>query len=619
MFGGYMNKFLWVNLSDGTFQVEEPDQQLFRDFIGGYGIAARLYYNRMAPGIDPLGPDNILGFTTGPLTGSPAQTGTRWTVTCKSPLTGGWGDANGSGFFGQTLKAAGYDAIFFTGIAPHPVYLYIEDGHAELRDARSLWGMDCFEVEDWVKANLGKDVEAACIGPSGEKLSLISAVIHYKGRAAARSGVGAVMGSKNLKAVVVKGKQPFPLADKERAKAIKQKYAHEINSGVGFSSFYRTTGTPGYTDQGVYLGDSPAKNWKVSTKHCPSPEPLSFDELVKYRDKRGSCWHCPISCWGTCVFEYKGEKVEGHQPEYETGAAFGSMLLNNDLLSIIKANEVCGRYGLDTISAGGCLAFAFECFENGLITTADTGGLELRWGDPDAILAMLGKLARREDFGDILADGVMRAAQRVGPASVPFAIHAGGQELPMHDPRYEPGLAVTYKYDATPGRHTQACQYLVATGFKTIRPGFGVEPEKQLGRGLWVKEAASLMHMVNTSGTCLFGYLSTTVDFVADYLSVVTGRDFTVQDMLLTGERIANIRQVFNVREGINPVTQPDPQRAYGHPPLPDGTTAGISLDMKQLSQEHLEMMGWTLDAAIPKRETLERLGLYDIAKEFWD
>lgn len=188
----------------------------------------------------------------------------------------------------------------------------------------------------------------------------------------------------------------------------------------------------------------------------------------------------------------------------------------------------------------------------------------------------------------------------------------------MHDPRFEPGLALIYKYDATPGRHTQACQYLVATGFPTERPAFGENRQQQEGRGLWVKEASCLMHVVNASGVCLFGYLSTTVNFVADYLSVVTGRAFSVADMLETGERIANMRQVFNVREGINPVTQPDPLRAYGHPPLPDGQTAGISLDMQQLSREHLERMGWTLEAAVPRRETLERLDLHDVARDLW-
>jgi aldehyde:ferredoxin oxidoreductase len=618
MLGGYLYKFLWVNLLNGQMHIEIPEDTLLRDFIGGYGIAARLYYERMSPGIDPLGPKNILGFTTGPLTGSPIPTGTRWTVTCKSPLTSGWGDANGSGYFGQVLKSSGFDAVFFTGIAAQPVYLYIEDGHATLYDAGELWGLDCYAIDDWAKVKYGKDAEVACIGPAGERLALISAIIHAKGRAAARSGVGAVMGSKHLKALVVKGTKAIHIADIELAKETREKYVHQINTGTGSSNFYRKTGTPGYTSQGIYLGDSPTKNWGVSSIYFPDPDALSYNNLLKYRVTRNSCWHCPISCWGTSKIDWVGKEVEAHQPEYETSSAFGSMLMNNNLESIIKCNELCNRFGLDTISAGSCLAFAFECFEHGLITPADTGGLILHWGDPYSIVRMLEKIALREDFGDVIADGVMRASNKIGRGSEKFAIHAEGQELPMHDPRFEPGMAVIYQYDATPGRHTQACQYMVAPGFKTERPEFGEERKKIIGRGLWVKEASCLMHMVNASGACLFGYLSTTVGFIADFLSCVIGLQFTIQDMLDIGERIANIRQVFNVREGINPIIQPYKLRAYGYPPLANGPTAGISLDMEKLGKEYLVTMGWTPDAAIPTRETLERVGLNDIAADLW-
>ncbi|MCJ7624580.1 MAG: hypothetical protein MUO76_13845, partial [Anaerolineaceae bacterium] len=481
MLGGYKGKFLWVNLSNKEIEVENADEGLLRDFVGGYGIAARLYYDRMPPNVDPLGPDNILGFTTGPLTGTPAQTGTRWTVTCKSPLTGGWGDANGSGSFGVGLKAAGYDAVFFTGISKEPVYLYIEDGVAELRDATHLWGVDTYALDDWVKENHGDDAEAACIGPSGENLSLIAAVIHAKGRAAGRSGVGAVMGSKHLKALVVKGDQEIPLADPDRVKELRRKYAAQINSGTGFSTKYKTTGTPGGTSGYLVVGDVPTKNWKLSTRHSPDPMHYEFGELLKYRDKKEFCWRCPLGCWGSCNIEYEGEKSWTHQPEYETEGAFGPNLLNKDLVSIIKANEICNRYGLDTISAGAAVAFAFECFEHGLISTKDTGGIELEWGNPRAIIDMLKLLAEREKFGDVIADGVMRAARSVGPKSEPFAVHAGGQALPMHDPRCEPALAVIYKFDATPGRHTQAAVTFLPEDFETDRPKYGKNRDNQAG------------------------------------------------------------------------------------------------------------------------------------------
>ncbi|HIQ05261.1 MAG TPA: aldehyde ferredoxin oxidoreductase, partial [Anaerolineae bacterium] len=615
---GYAGKFLWVDLITGEMQEEVPDEALLCDFIGGYGIGARILYDRMLPGVDPLGPENILGFITGPLTGTAAPTGTRWTVVGKSPLTGGWGDANGSGFFGVALKQAGYDAVFFTGIAQKPVYLYIEDGRAELRDAGHLWGMDTYQLDDWVKAEFGRQAEVACIGPAGERLSLISAVVHAKGRAAARSGVGAIMGSKRLKAVVAKGSKPIPMADPVATQAARRKYSRQITSGVGFANYYRTTGTPGYTLTGLQNGDSPVKNWGASIEAFPDPSPFEFEVLLKYRKKRQACWHCPIACWGTVTFPEDEQTIEAHQPEYETSSAFGSMTLNNDLVSIMKSNDLCNRYGLDTISAGATVAFAIECYENGLITAKDTGGIELTWGNADAIVAITEKLALREGFGDILADGVKRAAEKIGSAAEPFAIHEGGQELPMHDPRFEPALVVIYRMDPTPGRHTQACQYFVAEGFETDMPLFGTNPEKQKGRGRYVKPAGNLMHVVNTAGICLFGYLSTRVEFIPELLSVVTGRSFTLDDMLLIGERIANMRQAFNVREGLNPLTNPLPKRAYGMPPLPDGPTAGITVQVDQLIQEFLEEMDWTPGAAVPRARKLIELGLDDVARDLW-
>lgn len=618
MLGGYMGKMLWVDLTSGKMHEEVPDDALLRDFVGGYGLGARLLYSRMKPGTDPLGPGNILGFTTGPMTGSPAPTGTRWTVVGRSPLTGGWGDANGSGFFGMALKRSGYDCIFFTGMSPRPAYLYVDDGKAELRPAEHLWGRDCYEIEDWAKASLGKEVEAACIGPSGEKLALIAGVVHCKGRVAARSGLGAVMGSKRLKMVAVRGSRELPLADVETVNTVRRTYVKEITSGVGSSDFYRDTGTPGYTPEGIKNGDSPTKNWGASTIAFPEKDVFSFDELLKMRVKRHSCWHCPISCWGSSRAEYQGTTTEAHQPEYETASAFGSMTLNSSYPSLVRSNELCNRYGVDTISAGACVAFAIECFENGLIGLKDTGGVKLAWGDHAAMNAMLEKMCKREDFGDVLADGVKKAAEHLGPAAEPFAIHCGGQELAMHDPRFEPGLGVIYKLDATPGRHTQACQYTVPSGFDTKRPGYGEKRKEQDGRGRWVKEASCLCHTMNASGVCLFGYCSTHITFVPDFLAAITGQPFTVETMLTVGERIANIRQAFNVREGINAVTQPIPRRAFGKPPLPDGATAGIEVQIDAMLNETLQDFGWTLDAAKPQRDVLERLGLGDVARDLW-
>jgi aldehyde:ferredoxin oxidoreductase len=345
---------------------------------------------------------------------------------------------------------------------------------------------------------------------------------------------------------------------------------------------------------------------------------LEYSELLKYRNKREACYRCGIACWGTSELTYNSRKVEGHQPEYQTSAAFGPLTLNNDYPSLITANEICNRYGLDTISAGVCMAFAIECYQNGFITKHDTGGIALEWGDHEAMNAFLVKVALRQDFGDVLAQGVMRAGEHLGADAVPFAVHCGGQELPMHDPKFEPGLGLIYKMDATPGRHTQASQFTVAPGFETDRPAYGENRDQQTGRGRYFKEASLLTHTMNASGMCLFGYASTHVTFIPEYLSAVRGEEFTVDDMLLAGERIANVRQAFNVREGINPITQSIPGRAFGEPSLDEGPTKGIRVEIENMTAEYLDDMGWTQDAAIPTRQVLERLGLQNIADDLW-
>jgi aldehyde:ferredoxin oxidoreductase len=620
MLGGYAGRMLFIDLAEMKFQEEALDERLALEYIGGYGVGARVLYERQRPGADPLGPDNMLGILTGPLTGTLAQTGTRWTVVGKSPLTGTWGDANGSGHFGPALKFAGYDALFFTGIAHRPVYLTIENGRAELRDADDWWGLDSYALEDRVKSEFGEEAEAVCIGPAGEKLSLISGVVHSKGRIAGRSGLGAVMGSKRLKMIVVRGHAPIPVADPVRVKELQKKYALEIaKEKVGFADSYRSTGTPGYIETGAANGDSPTRNWGgVGLRDFQDPEPIGYEAIVAAGKARKACWRCPIACWGELEVPYDGGKSHAHVPEYETASAFGSNCLVNDLSALVRANELCNRYGLDTISTGATIAFAMECYEQGIISAEDTGGIELRWGDAEAMIAILERVCQREGLGDVLADGVKRAAEHLGRDAQTYAIHVHGQELPMHDPRFEPGLGVIYKIDATPGRHTQASQFIPPPEFDIGVPDFGTLREQQNGRGRYLKPLSALNHVMNTSGMCLFGYLSTRVKFLPDWLSAVTGHEYTLEELLLVGERIANIRQAFNIREGVNLVAAPIPERAYGRPPLTAGPTAGISVDVETMLREHLEEMGWTQDEARPTAQKLKELGLDDVARDLW-
>jgi aldehyde:ferredoxin oxidoreductase len=614
---GYMGKMLVVDLSSNKLKDEALDAKLCRDFIGGYGIGARLIFSRQKAGVDPLGPDNTFGILTGPFTGTPALSGTRYTVVGKSPLTGGWGDANSGGYFGAYLKFAGYDGVFFTGASKKPVYLFISNGKAELRDAAHLWGKDTRQTEDILKSELGKDVEVASIGPSGENLSLISAVIS-KSRTAARSGLGAVMGAKKLKAVAVKGSMKVPLADEKRASELRKKYLGELG---GHIVWLKPTGTPFLTIPGVQGGDSPVKNWGgVGVIDFPNFEPIGADPLMEHLSKRFACYLCPIGCGGYMkagTGEYKYE-ADSRRPEYETIAMFGTNCLNNNLESIIKVNDICDRYGLDTISAAATIALAIECFENGLITKKDTDGIEMTWGNHKAIVAMTEKLARREGFGAVLADGAKVAAEKIGKGADKYAIHIQGQELPAHDPKHAFHYITSYRLDPTPGRHFVGSELSDAPGHPSgLLPRFDLK--SFTGRGEARRIGSNFHQTVVCTGMCLFVYWAfPNVDPIAEFMRAVTGWEVTNEELLKTGERIANIRQAFNIREGLNPLKFKVPDRVIGKPPKKEGPLAGVTIDEETMDREYLAAMDWDLKTAKPSKKKLQELGLEDVAKELW-
>jgi aldehyde:ferredoxin oxidoreductase len=610
-----MGKILMVDLSRNELKDEVLDEKLCRQFIGGYGIGARILFSRQKAGVDPLGPDNTLGMVSGPFSGTPAVSGTRYTLVGKSPLTGGWGDANSGGYFGSHMKYAGYDALFFTGISKKPVYLFINYGKAELKDAAYLWGKDTYQTEAILKSELGKDVEVACIGQSGENLSLISAVIN-KGRTAARSGLGAVMGSKRLKAVVVKGNMKVPLADDTRARELRKKYLGELG---GHIVWLKPIGTPFLTLPGVQDGDSPVKNWGgVGVIDFPNAEPIGADAVIEHRLKRFACYMCPIGCGGIMkegTGEYKYE-AGTRRPEYETIAMFGTNCLNNNIESIIKAGDICDRYGLDTISAGATIALAIECFENGLITKKDTDGIEMTWGNHKAIVAMTGKLAKREGFGAVLADGAKMAAEKIGKGAEKYAIHILGQEIPAHDPKLGFHLATTYRLDPTPARHFQGSE-----GVIMHPPGLVPRYDQKSfsGRGEAHKIGSNFHHAVVCAGMCLFVHMAfPTIDYIIDFMNAISGWDVNNDELLKTGERISNIRQAFNIREGLNPLKFKVPDRVLGKPPQKEGPLAGVTVDEDTLIKDCLTAMDWDLKTAKPSKKKLLELGLEDVAKVLW-
>ena len=603
MLSGYMGKILFVNLSTGEIKEERPDDSLYRDYLGGYGLGVRILYSRQKAGVDPLGPDNMLGLISGPLTGTAVPTGARFAAVAKSPITGGWGDANCGGEFGPYLKFSGFDGVFFSGISEKPVYLLLADGKAELKDASGLWGKDSYETEDSLMAEYGRDSRVACIGPAGEKLALISCIMTDHGSAAGRSGLGAVMGSKKLKAVVAKGKMEVPVADKDTLQKLRMEHIKSLQvpgpSGVSFMENFHKYGTSGMTFNSAHTGDTPVKNWGgVGVVDLPDRQGLDKDVVASYVQRLSGCWRCPISCKavlkeGTGEYKYA---AGARRPEYETQGSFGANCANSNAESINKVNDLCNRYGLDTVSAGSVIAFAMECYENGLLTKKDTGGIELKWGSHKAMVEMTEKVGRREGLGNLLADGVKVAAQKIGKGADKFAVHIGGQELGMHDPKLTvQGRMIFsgYRMDATPGRHTAS-----------------------FGPGSFGK------NIVTSAGLCYIGYgFGSAPDVpqkMSGFMTAVTGQTYTIEELLKTGERIVNLRHAFNLREGINEKKWQIHPRIIGSPPLKEGPLAGVTANMEGLDSWSMGALDWEFLSAKPTKKKLLSLGLNDVADDLW-
>jgi len=607
MAGGYAGKVLVVNLTSGLTKEEPLPEEVYRSFIGGVGLGVRILYERMKPKVDPLGPDNFLGFVPGLLTGTPVPMSSRCTVVTKSPLTGTWGDANVGGYLGPELKAAGYDGVFFTGISPKPVYLFIQDGQSELRDASNLWGKDTIETVKTMRQEIGdKAIRIACIGPAGESLSLMSSIICGL-RAAGRSGVGAVMGAKKLKAIAVRGTGKVKVAHPETISELRKIQVKFFREDQNFpNKDLRDFGTCAFISPNVDAGAAPVKNWsRMGLDAFPNAEKISGSSVMKYQVKKFPCPGCSLSCSGIVEVESGPYSVSGaRKPEYETLVAFGSMLLNDDVESIIKANDICDHYGIDTISAGSAIAFAMECYERGIIGKQDTEGIELSWGNAPAILALLEKIVRREGFGAVLADGVKRAAEQIGRGSGEFAIHVHGQEVPYHDPRFLHSRGMAYITDPTPGRH-MASFIMIPAG---LGQPFGPYPDLPVPE----EEAAKYAVAGNYSNTFIASglcFMAHTPAFpLVEFIAAVTGWDFKAEEAIITGQRIQTLRQVFNAREGILPGEFRLPKR-IAEPPS-TGPFAGRSVDFNALKAGYYEAMGWDIETGYPLDQTLSKLGL---------
>jgi aldehyde:ferredoxin oxidoreductase len=658
---GYLGKVLAVNLTTGAFEVEKIEDTIYEHLLSGVGLGA-YYLNRHIPsGADPLGPDNILGFTSGLLTGTGSFMTGRWMAVCKSPLTGGWGDANCGGNLAPAIKQCGFDAIFFKGIARKPVYLLIDKKGPQLKDAEHLWGKDAIETEEQlIHETTGKKIPAvATIGPAGEKLSLISGISNDKGRYAARSGVGAVMGSKNLKALVLAGTKRIRGYRPEEIKKISQAYAAKMQKahwpsflngsilpivgklmslpkktgpmdGMLTAALLKKYGSILNNTLGVVNGDSPIKNWMGSCKDYNRRyfKKINPDISIQKEKRKYHCSSCIIGCGGICDIKNisNGEFEHTHKPEYETVCMFGGMVMNADYNAILYINELLNRGGLDSISTGSAVAFAIDCYENGILTKKDTDGLELTWGNGEAVIELVKKMIVRDGFGDLLADGVRVASQKIGKGSEKFAVHAGGQELPAHDPKIDPILGVAYSADPTPGRHTtSAGLYYKSSGLWEFVSWAPTQKKERKSEEYIPSEREALKNkamtaykmIIDGSGVCYYAMLNGEHHLrLFEYLKHATGWEKTPDQYMEIGIRIQTLRQLFNVKQKVDVRQFKMHGKAIGDPPLSQGPSKGVTLRIDEMIQAYFKVWGWDETSGIPKRETIEKLGLDKLLKE---
>jgi len=604
---GYMGKLLFIDLTTGKAGVEPLREEDARDFLGGPGLGAKILYERMPAHADVFGEESMLGFVSGPLNNTGALFGGRYTVVSKSPVTGGWNDANSGGFFGERLRKSGYDAIFVSGISPKPVYLLVDDGTVRILDASDLWGLKIKECERRLKGRHGKDACVAQIGPAGEHLSYMAAIMNDEHRAAARGGSGAVMGSKKLKAVVVRGSGKTPAADPAKLKKIQREITRQefklffTDPACRDFFFYGTGGT---FENSVSAGDAGVKNWTATSLMYTRDDAgkQSSHGLKKYRRKKFHCSSCHVGC--SCYMEMDTRSwghLETTRPEYETMGAFGSLMLNKDVESVCMANELCNEYGFDTISAGSTIAWAMECYENGLITREDLGGIELTWGNGGAIVDVLKLMGEgRTEIGRTLSMGSRKASELLGRGAE-FLVVANGIEQPQHDARYLYGLGRTYLADPTPGRHVKAA-------ISDVTTSGDFDPDASLrSTGKRDVDAVIDTEIMNASGACAFGYdHGNPDDAIFRSLEAVTGRYYDSGEKRKLGLRLFTMRQAFNLREGIRR-SQFTISRRMTTPPFSEALgkkTLNFDLMIDSLYDE----LGWDREG-VPSREALQELG----------
>lgn len=625
---GYCGRIAHINVSNGQITVEKPNEEFYRKYMGGSCLGTYYVLEGTKPGIDPLGPENVLTFAASGITGAAISGASRSNANAKSPLTGGIGDSQAGGYWGPSLKWAGFDALVIQGAAEKPVYIFIKNGEISIRDASHLWGKTTGETQQTLSGELGeKTARFAIIGQGGENLvryaSIACDLNHYYGR----NGMGAVMGSKKIKAIVVKGTTPPDFYDSDTIKGLVKESVERINNNplVKMLHEYGTANGVAFNNS---LGGLPSYNYSQGI--FEQADLISGEHMANtILQKKGTCWSCAVRCKRVVKSgePYNVDSTYGG-PEYETIAGFGSNLGISDIEGIAKANELCNKYGLDTMSLGGTIAWAMESYEKGILTKEDTDGIELTFGNVDALLTIIEKIARREGFGDLLAEGSVRAAEKVGKGSEKYAMHSKKQEIPYHMPRTKASLALAYACNPFGADHQSSAH----------DPALEIEPmlENMKNLGLQKNESSpeldfekaklftysqraySALDSLDLCHFC-YGYFPPLFEmkYAVDLLNAATGWETTLWELLIVGERRMNMMRYFNFREGFTPKDDVIPERL--HEALKGGVSDGYRIDKTDFFEtrnEYYALAGLDPESGCPTDLKLKELDIYSVCKE---
>ena len=622
---GFAGKWLDVDLTHGTLVAREMSATWAERFLGGNGLGTQMLWEKVGPDVDPLGPENLLILAAGPLVGTLMPNSCRMEAVAKSPLTGIYGDANAGGFFGPELKFAGWDAVVVRGQAPRPVYLAIADDRAELRDAAEIWGQTTSQTEASIRRQWGgPGVKVACIGPAGERLVRFASIQVTSQRSLGRCGLGAVMGSKNLKAVAVRGQGSVRFADPARSHALAVDFHLRLRSNPIYKAV-SAHGTPGIVSLMDPLGRFPTRNFQAGS--FPDVDKINAEALEKRALVRHlACSGCPIGCDKLHLLpdgRFAGTTL--HSVEYETLNAFGANLWSGDLDAILKANRMCDDLGMDTISAGRAISFAMELWQEEILNLEETGGLWLEWGNAGEALRLLEQIAAREGLGDLLAEGVRRAARVIGRGSEEFAMHVKGMEIAAQDGRAQRSMGLAHATSNRGADHLKAFPVIDETGYPDeARRRYGeaflpemAQPLATRHKPFLVKDGEDFGAVVDSVGVCKSGGTFVLAELywpdLAAALEAVTGMEMPVERLKQIGERIYNLQRSYNVLHGISRTDDRLPRR-FSQEPSPSGNAAGQVIDLEPMLDEYYALRGWDLCTGWPTPDRLRELGLEETA-----